>query len=819
MLNFPFQQTNAPSIQQSKLYMPMPATVPKQKLAREKIVQRVRVTIRGAVQGVGFRPFVYRLAQALQLTGWVSNSAQGVLLEVEGRAARVESFLLRLEKEKPPRAFIQSLEASFFDPLGYAAFEIRQSKEDGTKAALVLPDIATCPDCLREIFAPSNRRHRYPFTNCTNCGPRFSIITALPYDRAHTTMRDFAMCEACRAEYHEPANRRFHAQPNACPHCGPHVELWDRAGQIRATHDEAIRAAIAALRLGHIVALKGLGGFQLLVAAANENAVQRLRQRKQREAKPFALMYPTLEMVQAHCVVAKLEARLLLAPEAPIVLLREKSTLHDLQASLFESVAPDNPYLGVMLPYTPLHHLLMHDFGSPVVATSGNLSDEPMCIDEHEALQRLGEIADVFLVHNRPIARHVDDSIVRVLLGRELVLRRARGYAPLPIPLQHEQPPILAVGAHLKNSVALAVGQNIFVSQHIGDLETAPAYEAFQRVIEDFQKLYAVPATTIACDMHPEYLSSKFAQQHTAHAPARLVAVQHHFAHVVACMAENELEGTVLGVAWDGTGYGTDGTIWGGEFLRATQTTFERIAHLRTFPLPGGDSAIKAPPRVALGLLYEMIGETIFTQSAAVPRLALSAAELRLLHDMLRQNLNTPRTSSAGRLFDAVAALLGLRQHTKFEGQAAMALEFVIGALETGAAYPFELHTAARRNDLHARENGRAALRHHHSTIIIDWAPMVREIIADQEKCVAVRLIAAKFHNTLVEMIVAIAHATQEERVVLSGGCFQNKYLTERAIRRLRAAGFRPYWHQRIPPNDGGIALGQAVVAGNLKLE
>lgn len=821
-----------PLIHQFKFDKPMQATLRQLKIEEETSL-RLRLSIRGAVQGVGFRPFVYRLAHELELTGWVSNTAQGVFVEVEGNMRNVEDFLLRLEKEKPPRAFIQSLESLFLDPIGYGAFEIRHSKESGAKTALVLPDIATCPDCRREIFDSANRRYRYPFTNCTNCGPRFTIITALPYDRPNTTMKNFAMCPDCLAEYHDPANRRFHAQPNACPQCGPQVELWDHEGLPLATKGDAIFEAVDAMARGKIVAVKGVGGFHLLVDAANEQAVQRLRERKQREEKPLALMYPNLELIKSHCEVSKLEERLLLSPEAPIVLLRKNTTILNPQSSIVEPVAPNNPCLGVMLPYAPLHHLLLHDFGLPVVATSGNLSDEPICIDEREALQRLGGIADVFLIHNRPIARHVDDSIVRVMMGRELVLRRARGYAPLPIHLQNDLPPVLAVGAHLKNSVALAVGQNIFVSQHIGDLETTQAYEAFRRVIEDFQKLYDAQPEVIACDAHPEYLSTKFAQEYVRSSvrsgafrrspqmnaqplKGQLQTVQHHFAHVVACMAENELDGPVLGVSWDGTGYGLDGTIWGGEFLRATLTSFERAAHLRTFPLPGGESAIKEPRRVALGVLYEIYGESVFAREDCALLQSFSAAERRLLQNMLSKNLNTPRTSSAGRLFDAVAALIGLRQLTKFEGQAAMALEFALAGAETDAHYQFQIEM---QNELHARTNGRAASIHHPSSILVDWSPMIRQILDEPQHRVERATIAAKFHNTLAEMIVAVAQHINEKRVVLSGGCFQNKYLTERAICRLRETGFRPYWHQRIPPNDGGIALGQAVAVGKQRLD
>ena len=501
---------------------------------------RLKLAVRGAVQGVGFRPFVFRLAEELKLAGWVNNSPQGVFIEVEGPRAALEKFLLRLGTEKPVRSFIQSLESSWLDSAGYNIFEIRASETGGGKTALVMPDIATCPDCLREMFDSQNRRHRYPFTNCTNCGPRFSIIESLPYDRANTSMKQFAMCPACQAEYDDPLNRRFHAQPNACPICGPRLELERerrfRRNYFRVPSDDALLTAAEAIRSSKIVAVKGIGGFHLMVDARNEAAVQRLRERKHREEKPFALMFPTVESVKAACEVSSLEERLLRSPEAPIVLLKK---IVNRKSPIVNAVAPGNPNLGVMLPSNPLHHLLMAELGFPVVATSGNLSDEPICTDEREALERLGGIADVFLVHNRPIVRHVDDSIVRVMLGREMVLRRARGYAPLPISIGadefHESqtsgtqselvPPkhILAVGAHLKNSVALAVGNQVFISQHIGDLETEPANNAFRRVIADFEKLYDAKPEIIAADLHPDYLSTKFADEITGQGGAVLL--------------------------------------------------------------------------------------------------------------------------------------------------------------------------------------------------------------------------------------------------------------------------------------------------------
>lgn len=759
-------------------------------------IRRLRVTLHGAVQGVGFRPFVYRLAREMSLPGWVVNSASGVFIEVEGPQHRLEQFLDALCREKPPRAFIQSLEHSYLDPVGYRTFEIRESDAAGKKSALVLPDIATCPDCLREVFDPTNRRYLYPFTNCTHCGPRYTIIEALPYDRANTSMKVFAMCPRCRHEYEHPEDRRFHAQPNACPECGPVLELWDAGGGTLARHHDALLRVADAIRDGRIVAIKGIGGFHLVVDARNEEAVRLLRRRKHREEKPFALMYRDLAAVEKVCEVSAAEARLLESPEAPIVLLRRRSGSAGAPNGFpAPSVAPNNPYLGVMLPYSPLHHMLVRELGFPIVATSGNLSDEPICIDEHEALRRLRGIADVFLVHNRPIVRHADDSIARLVSGRAMVLRRARGFAPLPVPLPErmttEADTILAVGAHLKNTVALVNGRNAFISQHIGDLETFEAYEAFKRVIADFERLYACRPAQVVCDLHPDYLSTQYARG--ADAGAR--GIQHHVAHVASCMAENDLDGELLGVAWDGTGYGTDGTIWGGEFFVLRDGTFVRAAHVRPFPLPGGDAAIKEPRRTALGILYEMMGESAFEQTGIASVAAFGPAERTLLRRALRQHINAPLTSSVGRLFDAVASLIGLRQHVRHEGQAAMELEFAIADLQTDEAYPFEVRSAS--------EDGR-------SVLVIDWEPMIRRVLADVNAGTTGALIAARFHNMLVETVVTIAQSMALPRVVLSGGCFQNKYLSEHLIARLQRMGFRPYWHQRVPPNDGGIALGQA---------
>jgi hydrogenase maturation protein HypF len=773
--------------------------------------QRVRITITGAVQGVGFRPFVYRLATSLHLAGWVSNSSHGVLIEAEGDEASLQQFLVRLSRERPPRSFLQSLEPTFLDPVGFERFDIRPSLGAGAPSALVVPDIALCDDCLRELLDPADRRHRYPFINCTNCGPRFSIVEALPYDRPNTTMKAFAMCGECRREYEDPGNRRFHAQPNACPRCGPQLALWSAEGRVLEAGDAALRSAADAIRDGQIVAVKGLGGFHLVVDARNAAAVARLRARKGREEKPFALMYPAIDCVRADCEVSPLEERLLLSAEAPIVLLRRRvkvgqvgrvGQVGQVGNRVAEEVAPGTPEFGIMLPYTPLHHLLLGELGFPVVATSGNLCDEPICTDEREAVDRLAGVADLFLVHDRPIARHVDDSVARVVLGRELVLRRARGYAPLPVGLARENAPMLAVGAHLKNTIAASVGSQVFVSQHIGDLETEQAFKAFRQVIGDFGRLYAFTPSVVACDAHPDYLSTEYARQ----SAVPVVAVQHHEAHVLACMAENELKAPVLGVSWDGTGFGLDGTIWGGEFLLVTDRRCDRRAALRTFALPGGEQAVKEPRRSALGLLFEVFGEEALTWSHLPPVAAFAAGDLKVLAGLLARGVNAPRTSSAGRLFDAVASLAGLHQRMRFEGQAAMALQFAADERIEDEAYTMSMTVGPSD----ARTSGPSDVG---DRLIVDWAPMLREILDDVEHHVPAGKISARFHNALVNAIVGVARSVGHEQVALTGGCFQNALLLERAVGRLRAAGFRPYWHQRIPPNDGGISLGQVVGA------
>lgn len=757
--------------------------------------QRLHGVIRGAVQGVGFRPFVYRLASDLHLTGWVLNSSQGVFLDVEGPQEQLEAFMLRLPREAPPRAWIQSTEYTWLDPTGYTTFEIRTSNEGGPKTALVLPDCATCPDCLREILDPHDRRYRYPFTNCTNCGPRYTILDRLPYDRPNTSMRRFTMCPACQREYDDPADRRFHAQPNACPVCGPRLALWTPDGRVLASDDAALRSAVEALQTGKIVAVKGIGGFHLMVDARNSTAVRLLRTRKAREEKPFAVMCPSLVSARDLCAIAPMEERLLTSAEAPIVLLTRNANPG---TPIAPEVAPGNPSLGIMLPYSPLHHLLLHDAGIPLVATSGNRSDEPICTDEQEALTRLAGIADLFLVHDRPILRHVDDSIVRIMAGREFVLRRARGYAPLPIMLDAPVDDLLAVGAHLKNTVALSRGNAVFVSQHLGDLETPEAFAAFRSEAGRLQELFDGSPVAVVSDLHPDYLSSSYAHSRTE----PVITVQHHVAHVAACMAENAIAAPVLGVAWDGTGLGTDGTVWGGEWFAAGPSGFTRIAHFRTFPLPGGDQAAREPRRSALGLLYAIQGTAAFENTDLAPVGCWSAAERTTLSQMLARSVNAPLTSSAGRLFDAVSALVGLRSVNTFEGQAAMELEWLANGIEA-PPLPFTIH---------APVTGGAPM-------IVDWEPMIVELIREVRAGLTAPVLAARFHATMAAIIGDVAARCGIPRVAMSGGCFQNRMLTEAAVAALRTRGFQPYWHQRVPPNDGCIALGQIAVAGTQRTQ
>ncbi len=745
--------------------------------------QRLRITLRGAVQGVGFRPFVYRLATEMSLTGWVLNSSSGLVVEIEGSSEELRRFEQRIERERPKASVITVHESAWIPPLGSTKFEIHHSDSDSAKSVNVLPDLATCSDCRAELFDPANRRYLYPFTNCTNCGPRYTIVVDIPYDRPNTTMHEFVLCPACREEYENPRNRRFHAQPNACPVCGPKL-------------DGTTEAAAAALLQGKIVALKGIGGFQLLVDARQPAAVARLRQHKHREEKPFALMMPSLEMAREYCEILPAEVELLQSQAAPIVLLRPKP-----HTDIAWNVAHCSPYLGVMLPYSPLHHLLMQQCPFSLIATSGNRSDEPIAIDNGEARERLKDIADHFLMHDRPIVRACDDSVVRLTRGRAGILRRARGYAPLGIRVKHDVPPVLAVGGHLKNTVAIGIGQDIFLSQHIGDLDTLEARRAFERAIEDLCRLYSFKPEAVVCDLHPDYASTHWAEK----SGLPIVRVQHHQAHVAACAAENGVEGSYLGISWDGTGYGLDGAIWGGEFFRVDNSNYERVAHLRSFGLPGGDAAVREGWRSAASLMFELEkqGDPCLAKPArhgappskedenGVPRVSPILPDvgtrISAVQSMLERGINVVPTTSVGRLFDAVASITGVAHQNRFEGQAAMLLENEIGGLRTEEAYPLP--------------EG-------------DWGPLIFSVVKDQQAGISASQIATRFHNALVNWTVEVAEQVKEKDIVLSGGVFQNRYLAERAAAVLESRGFVVHTHRQVPPNDGGIALGQVAMAG-----
>ncbi len=747
-----------------------------------------RIVVNGQVQGVGFRPFVYRLATSLGLHGSVCNAPEGVIIEVSGRPDILAEFRQRLTGEIPPQAKIGSVTTEEIAPNGYRGFRVIPSRETGEVTARITPDLATCPDCISEISDPNNRRYRYPFTNCTNCGPRFSIIENLPYDRKRTSMRIFQMCDKCREEYENPSDRRFHAQPNACSVCGPHLEVWDKSGSILVSHDEALSFAVEKIKQGKIVALKGLGGFQLLADARSEDTVRTLRIRKIRPDKPFALMYPSLEMIQRDCAVSEIEKMLLESAAAPIVLLkRKRNESNDVPCG---NVAPGNPYLGVMLPYTPLHQLLMADLGFPIVATSGNRGGEPICIEEHQALSELGDIADFLLVHNRPIVRQVDDSVVRVVREQPLILRHARGYAPSVFDMDHGNDSMLAVGGHMKNSIAVLSKKKIVLGQYVGDLDSAGSREIFANNIESLTSIHKANIRRIVCDKHPDYYSTQYADD--SGKPA--YGVQHHYAHILSVMAEYGLEPPVLGVSWDGTGYGDDGTIWGGEFLRVDESGYERAAHLRTFPLPGGDKGIEEPRRCALGLLYERYGDDFIGHIPDSVRSGYSDDELRLIAQMLRNNINCPRTSSMGRLFDAVAALVGIRQKVTFEGQAAMDLEFAA----ENSGLNLEPYPVAYRNE---------------DCTIADWGAMVNGILHDIGNNVNRNEIAGRFHSSMIMIAVDIAKRINIPKIVLSGGCFQNGLLLAGLSSRLEDEGFGVYWPHRLPVNDGGLAVGQILAA------
>ncbi len=752
---------------------------------------RKALEVSGIVQGVGFRPYVYRLASQLGLVGSIANTSAGVAIEIEGLKEAVDSFLARLPRELPPLARITALAVRDLPCNHDREFTILASRVGDEQRALISPDVALCPDCLRELFDPRDRRYRYPFINCTNCGPRFTIVRGIPYDRARTSMAVFPMCPACQREYDDPSNRRFHAQPNACWDCGPRPDLWDISGK-RIECLDPIREAAELLQQGRIVAVKGLGGFHLAADAANPAAVELLRERKRRVGKPFAIMVPDIAVAERICKLDDFSRAMLLGPERSIVLLRKKNP-----NPVEDAVAPGLHELGVFLPYTPLHHLLFSARRFiALVMTSGNLSEEPIAIDNLEAGKRLSVLADFFLVHNRDILRRCDDSVVRTSGGRVRQLRRSRGYVPVPVFLGEEMPSVLAVGGELKNTVCLTKGRHAFLSQHIGDLENLEAHNFFEEAVAHLEGILQIKPEAIGYDLHPDYFSTRWALAQREVAP---VGVQHHHAHIASCMAENHVEGKVIGLALDGTGYGTDGNVWGGEVLIADYRDFERAAHFANVRMPGGHLAIQEPWRMAVSYLAQQFGDELW--NLPIPFVQrLDHRSVEILMRMMKGGINSPLTSSCGRLFDAVAALVGIRQTVTYEAQAAIELEMSITPAGDNSAYPLAILAEG-------------------ANWLIDTKPLFAALIEDLRNQVSVGAISQRFHNALVNGFVRLAESLREStglnRVCLSGGTFQNTFLLESLRARLESGGFEVFAHSEVPAGDGGLSLGQALVAAH----
>ncbi len=755
---------------------------------------RRQIEVSGIVQGVGFRPYIYRLATGRNLKGTIRNTSAGVTIEIQGPAETVEDFIARLPAEAPPLARITNLTIHEVACNGDRDFRIIHSHEGEEIRTLISPDVAICADCLREMFDAKDRRYRYPFINCTYCGPRFTIIRDIPYDRPSTSMAAFPMCAACLAEYENPLNRRFHAQPNACWECGPRVELWNQSGRKIDCSDPVVEAA-SALRSGLVVAVKGLGGFHLAVDATNPAAVALLRQRKRRVEKPFAVMVPDLRAAGEICELEDAARMVLESIQRPIVLLPRKSP-----SRISDEVAPFNRYLGIFLPYTPLHYLLLADGGfRALVMTSGNLSEEPIAIDNREAADRLRGLADCFLVHNRDILLRCDDSVVRVAGGVTRHLRRSRGFVPVPVFLKDDQtrkdgPSVLAVGGELKNTICLTKGTHAFLSQHVGDLENVESYSFFHEAIDHLERILEIRPQIIAYDLHPDYFSTRWALEQSG---VELVGVQHHHAHIASCMAENHLDGRVIGFALDGTGYGTDGKIWGGEVLLAGYEDFERAAHFEYVPLPGGAAAIREPWRMAVSYLAQHFGREFLNVDIPFVR-QLDRRKVEFLLGMMEQEVNSPLTSSCGRLFDAVAALAGIRQQVNYEAQAAIELEMALTVSEQDRAYPMRLLPDGEH-------------------WIISTRPLFEALLDDLGRGLPVGAISRRFHNGLVECFVDLATLLREktamDRVCLSGGTFHNIYFSQRLEARLFEAGFQVFTQKEVPSGDGGLSLGQALVA------
>ncbi len=750
---------------------------------------RTGIRVEGVVQGVGFRPFVYGLAVSLGLAGLVGNDVDGVFAEVEGEAEAIGKFLALLRQQAPPLARIERVSTTALSPTGQSDFVIEASQPAGERRALVSPDSATCADCLRELADPADRRYRYPFINCTNCGPRFTIIRDVPYDRALTTMSGFAMCADCAAEYHDPADRRFHAQPVCCPACGPELVLTDAAGKQLSGAADALAAAAELIRAGQVLAVKGLGGYHLMVDAANEAAAAALRVRKHREDKPFAVMVPDVAAARRLADLDETAEQMLTSARRPVVLVPRHAAA---AGEVAPSVAPGNTHLGLLLPYTPLHHLLLAAVGRPIVATSGNVSDEPIAYRDADALTRLARIADAFLMHDRAIHVRADDSVARAIGGRQVVLRRSRGHAPEPLRVGPEfRRPVLACGAELKNTFCLAKGNRAFISHHIGDLENAETLAAFTAGIEHYRRLFDIEPRVVAHDLHPDYLSTKYAADL---AGVELVGVQHHHAHIASCLADNDADGPVIGVAFDGTGYGLDGTIWGGEFLIASLASFDRAGCLEPVPMPGGAAAIRQPWRMAAVYLAAAYPDGVAGNLAVRSRNNQNWAAVA---EMARREINSPLTSSAGRLFDAAAALIGVRDTINYEGQAAIELEQIADPAERSG------YQAAVGTDGLVRVRG---------------SDLIRAAAEDLAAGTARPAVAARFHNGVAGAVVATCGVLRDRHnlgvVALSGGVFQNLLFTSAVVAGLRRAGFEVLTHGRVPCNDGGISLGQAMVAG-----
>jgi hydrogenase maturation protein HypF len=749
--------------------------------------RRVRARVEGAVQGVGFRPYVFRLASEHRLAGWVLNDERGVLLEVEGQPDAVAAFLARLVPDAPPLAGVERVTPEDLAPTGEAGFAIVESERGGEPDAPVSPDAAVCADCLRELFDPADRRHRYPFINCTNCGPRFTIVRGVPYDRPLTTMAGFSMCPACQAEYHDPGDRRFHAQPNACPDCGPSLRLVTARGRVLDVRDP-LKAAVQALEDGLVLAVKGIGGYHLACRADEQQAVAALRARKRREDRPFALMAPDLDTARELVELTGAEEELLCGRERPIVIARRQPG-----AVVAPAVAPRSPELGVMLPYSPLHHLLLRDGGRPLVMTSGNVSDEPIAYDDQDAVARLGRIADVLLTHDRPIETRTDDSVLRSLAARSapLMLRRSRGYVPSDLTLPLEAPPLLACGAELKNTFCLARGSRAWVSHHIGDLKNWETLRSFREGVAHFERLFAVEPALVAHDLHPDYLSTREALEREG---VQTVGVQHHHAHLAACLAEHGENGPVVGAIYDGTGYGLDETVWGGEVLAGGLADFERAGGLWPVRMPGGERAIAEPWRMACAWLQAAGANVPPALSARVDR-----GTWERVAELARTGVASPTTSSMGRLFDAVAALCGVRVRVSYEGQAAAELEALSDPAERDA-YPMPLE---------APEPG--------APLVLDARATVAALVEDLSAGTTPARAGARFHNAVADATTAacfrVAAGRALDAVVLSGGVFQNRLLLEGTTERLAGAGLRVLVPERLPPNDGGISYGQAAVA------